>query len=78
MIRLVIIGDQIIRGHKDFGFYDTVLDCFSKFGDQQVFSSLNDFLQTLDDCSLTGACDRWLNMARSALESGLVLEEDPE
>jgi hypothetical protein len=43
MIRFLNLKNQICEGQNDFAFFDTVSDTILTFGDEQVFSSLQDF-----------------------------------
>lgn len=47
MIRLVLIGNQILDHHKDFAFYDTIVDQFVSINGETVFSSRQDLLSEL-------------------------------
>ena len=44
MIRFVAIGGQIIRGEKDFAFFDTVTDNFITINGYQVFDSMDELV----------------------------------
>lgn len=43
MIRFLNLKNQICEGENDFAFFDTVSDTILTFGDEQVFSSLQEF-----------------------------------
>lgn len=43
MIRFLNLKDQICEGENHFAFFDTISDTILTFGNEQVFSSLDEF-----------------------------------
>ncbi len=43
MIRFLNLKNQISEGKNDFAFFDTISDTILTFGDENVFSSLQEF-----------------------------------
>ena len=43
MIRFLNLKNQICEGQNEFAFFDTISDTILTFGDEQIFSSLQEF-----------------------------------
>ena len=64
MKRFIDIGHQIYtddREPKQFAFYDTVLDCFERFSDSDLWDNVSDFTKDYLDAGGT-ELERYLTL----------------
>lgn len=44
MIRFIDLGDQILEGHREFAFFDTIVDLFERFNGEETWYTWEDFV----------------------------------
>lgn len=54
MIRFIDLGDQILRGQKEFAWFDTITDTFETFSGDQTWVSWMNFVNDFTGDRLWG------------------------